>query len=92
MINLTATSGATSQALAIGTASAASVAFKDEYVYIYSTINCFMRQGTAPVAAADTDQFIPATTLVRVRLGKGATAKLAFIAAAGGTVYLTPGA
>jgi hypothetical protein len=90
--SIEANTGGTSQVVSISTTSAQSTAITTNTALVYSTVDCFMRQGANPTALSNgTDQIIPATTLLRVSLTEGN--KLAFITASGsGTVYITPGA
>lgn len=84
--------GGTSQAVSISGTSAQSTAIPGNMALVYSTADCFMRCGSNPTALSDgTDQFVPASTLLRVQLQGGG--KLAFkTTGATGTVYITPGA
>lgn len=91
-------SGGQSQAVSISTTSAQSAAIGNsgegtQTAVIYSTVECFMRQGANPTAlATGVDQIIPASTLLRLDNIVGGN-RLAFITPTGsGTVYITPGA
>lgn len=87
---LIAGTGGGSQALSISTTSAQSAAITTGSVNIYSTVDCFVRQGTSPTATSDgTDQFIPGGLLIRIS-GIKSGSKLAFKALQTGTVYITP--
>ena len=90
--------GGQSSKVAVSTTSAQSAAFgaatdavPAQYVLITPDTNCFVRQGSAPVAVSDgTDQILLANNTYRVYVNSGN--KLAFITASGtGNVYLTPG-
>jgi|SRR6478736_9110513 len=80
--------------LTIGTGNTQSAAFTAPapvYVNVYSTVDCFCRQGPNPTAVADgTDQFIPSGLMYRagpIAIGN----KIAFITPAGtGVVYVSP--
>ena len=62
-------------------------------VVIHSTVDCFVRRGATPVAlGTGVDLFIPANTSLRLSGLDPAGDKLAVIAAAVGTVYISPGA
>lgn len=91
-ISLGIGSGGSSQLVSLSTASVSSAAIHSDTCVIYATANCFVRQGSAPTAVSDgTDQFIPASTFLRLRIDKGN--KLGLINAAGasaGAVYITP--
>jgi len=81
--------GATSQKVAVSAVSAASAAITGHSAVVYLTVDCFVRQGAAPVAVGDgTDQFLPAGQLFRLSVRTGN--KFAFIAAANGFAYITP--
>lgn len=84
--------GGTSQSVAISSTSAQSAAIPGNMAMIYATADCFMRCGANPTAVSDgTDQFVPASTMLRVQLQGGG--KLAFkTTGATGSVYITPGA
>jgi len=84
--------GGLSQSLAVTPASIASAPVTGGLALITPTVDCFVRQGAAPVAVATgADQFLLAGFTYRCSLPKGS--KLAFIAAGGasGTAYITPG-
>jgi hypothetical protein len=89
-LSLKATAGGDSQGVAISTVSAASAAINAVMAVVTPSVDCFMRQGAAPVALADgTDQFLVGGLPYRVSLTAGN--KLAFKTASGtGTVYITP--
>lgn len=95
-LSLTVDEGGKSQKVTLLAAtSAQSAAIDTEFADVYSTVDCFVRAGANPTALSDgTDRFIPANTLLRLDgINRAATgSKLAFIAAAAGTVYITPGA
>lgn len=84
--------GGESVAISISTTSAQSAAILTTSVVVYSTVECWLRQGSNPTAVSDgTDQYLPAETQMRlVDITPGN--KLAFKAGASGTVYLTQGA
>lgn len=92
-LSLHANTGNKSQKVTISSTNAASSAIPTDNAVIYATVDCFMRAGAAPVAVATgVDQFIPASTLLRVTLPQ-INWKLAFItSSASGLVYITPGA
>ena len=85
-----------SQAVAIGITSAQSAAIfpvnalSPTFVVVTPTVDCFVRQGTAPTAVSDgTDLFLLGQGTYRLSLPPGN--KLAFkTTGATGTVYLTP--
>jgi hypothetical protein len=90
-ITLCAHTGGRSQVVAISTVNARSSAMAADTCVLYSTVECFVRQGASnPTAVANgTDLHIPANTLLRLSIIPGY--QLAFITASGtGTVYLTP--
>jgi hypothetical protein len=89
-ITLCAHTGGRSQSVAISTVSAQSAAMTADTCVLYSSAECFVRQGSNPTAVSNgTDLHIPANTLIRLSIIPGN--KLAFITATGtGTVYLTP--
>lgn len=41
-------------------------AASEAYINFFCTVDCFVRMGTNPTAVLDTDQFIPASNLVRM--------------------------
>jgi hypothetical protein len=97
-ISLTLTAGGTSQKLtvaALGTQqSAAAAASSTEskgvpipYVITADAV-CFVRKGSNPTAAPDTDQYLVANQSYRVELMDGE--KMSFYSTAGCNVYITP--
>ena len=84
--------GGESAAVSISASSAQSAALLTNRVVIYSTVACWIRQGSNPTALSNgTDQYIPAETMMRLTdITPGN--KIAFIAGSAGTVYITPGA
>ena len=84
--------GGTSYAISISATSAQSAAILNDNAVAYSTVDCWIRQGTNPTALANgTDQFLPGLVQMRlVDIEPGN--KIAFVAGGAGTVYLTPGA
>ena len=85
--------GGTCAAVAVSTASAQSAAITSGRVVLYSSVECFFRQGSNPTALSDgTDQILPASTMLRV-VDIESGNKLAFKTASGtGTVYIAPAA
>jgi hypothetical protein len=88
---LSVPAGATSQKVAMTTASAQSTAIAGTVALVTPDATCFVRQGAAPTANSDgTDMLLLANNTYRVLLTSGN--KLAFIVASGtGNVYITPG-
>lgn len=83
--------GGTSQAIAVGAVSAQSAVIQAASVIVTPMVDVFCRRGVNPVALADgSDQILLAGFSYRVA-GLVAGDRIAFIAAAAGTVYLTPG-
>jgi len=81
-----------SQKIAVSGVSAQSAPINASSCSIYSDVDCYVRQGAAPVAVADgTDQFVPAGSFVRLT-GIARGNRLAIISNASGTAHLTPGA
>lgn len=82
------------QSVAVTTASAATTNIVgDTTAVVYSTVECFLFVGGAPVATVAAGQPIPANTLVPVRGLDPNVDKIAAITAAGaGTLYIRPGA
>lgn len=94
-ISLVPNTGGRSEIVAISATSAQSSVLypapqSPGYINLITTIDCFMRMGTNPVALnTGVDQFIPAGNLLRVG-PIPADFRLAFITASGaGTVYIT---
>lgn len=81
-----------SQRVAVSTVSVQTAPINASGCTIYSDVDCYVRQGSNPLAVADgTDQFIPAGAFLRLTgIAKGN--KLAIISSASGTVHITPGA
>lgn len=86
------TAGGQSETVSISGTSAQSSAIGAGSCTIYSTVDCYYREGSNPTALADgTDDFIPGGNKIRIT-GILSTNKLAFITGgASGTVYITPG-
>lgn len=81
-----------SQKITVSTTSTQSAPIDSTSCTIYSDVDCYVRQGAAPVALSNgSDQFIPAGTFLRLE-GITRGNKLGIIGAAAGTVFLTPGA
>lgn len=98
VISIKALTGGQSSVVAISAASAQSAALTmnstdQTDVLVTPTVDCFMRQGSAPVAVSDgTDQILLAGNTYRVS-GIVNGNKLAFITTgAAGSVYISPGA
>lgn len=90
-INIPIVSGQ-GQRLSVSAVSAQSAEIESTSCLIYSDVDCYVRQGSNPVALADgSDLFIPSGSLVRL-FGITKGNKLAFIGATSGFVHLTPGA
>jgi len=86
--------GGTCEAVAVSTTSAVSSAILSGRVVIYSSVECFFRQGSGTPVALSTgvDQILPASTMLRV-VDIESGNKLAFKTASGtGTVYIAPAA
>jgi hypothetical protein len=91
-LSFIATGGNTTQYLSVSGSNVKSSAISTPVVRIYSTIDCYMRQGADPTATVPTggvgDDFIPAATLLRVGVSPGN--KLGFITTGStGTVVVT---
>lgn len=85
---------AQSTAITLRTApSAAAPAFPEiDSVLVYSSVDCFVRQGANPTAVVDTDQFVPGGLFVRLSNILSGN-KIAFITSgAAGNVWIYPGA
>lgn len=93
-VSLRVGAGGSSQLVSLSTASVMSAAINSNVAVVYATQACFVRSGSAPTAISDgTDQYVPASTYLRLSIDKGS--KLGLINAAGasaGAVYITPGA
>ena len=91
--SVVALTGATCEAIAISTTSAQSSAITSGRVVLYSSVECFFRQGSNPTAlSTGVDQILPASTMLRV-VDIESGNKLAFKTASGtGTVYIAPAA
>lgn len=94
--SLSIRAGGDSQKLAlVAGVSSPSAAITAPTAVVYSTVDCFARSAPAPgipvALVTGVDQFIPANTPLRVD-GFAVGDKLAFISAASGSVYITPGA
>lgn len=91
--SVVALKGGTCAAVAISTTSAKSAAILTGRVVLFSSAECFFRQGADPTALSDgTDQILPASTMLRV-VDIETGNKLAFKTASGtGTVYIAPAA
>lgn len=95
-LSLQVNTGGASEALSISGTSAQSLPITaalavtgDAYVVAYSTVDCFIRQGSNPTALNDgTDQFLPANLLVRLNVPNGMRIA-AITSAVAGTLYLT---
>lgn len=90
--SIPALSGGQSQSVSISSTSAQSAAITAGFATVYSTVDCFFRQGSNPTALSNgTDDFIPAGNKLRIS-GITSGNKLAFITSgSSGTVYVTPG-
>lgn len=91
--SVVALKGGTCEAVAVSTTSAESAAITSGRVVLYSSVECFFRQGSNPTAlATGVDQILPASTMLRV-VDIESGNKLAFKTASGtGTVYIAPAA
>lgn len=91
--SVVALKGGTCESVAVSTTSAQSSAILSGRVVLYSSVDVFFRQGSAPTAlATGVDQILPASTMLRV-VDIEASNKLAFKTASGtGTVYIAPAA
>lgn len=91
--SVVALTGGTCESVAVSTTSAQSSAIKSGRVVLYSSVECFFRQGSNPTAlATGVDQILPASTMLRV-VDIETGSKLAFKTASGtGTVYIAPAA
>lgn len=82
--------GGRSSLLSAVTTSQQSAVMNADYVYVFATAACFVRQGSNPTAVTDgTDIYIPANTPLRLNITRGN--KLAFAASSSANIYLTPG-
>ena len=84
--------GGESQAVSVSTTSAQSAAILGSRVVVYSTVECWLRQGSNPTAlSTGVDQYLPAGVQMRLcDITPGN--KLAFKSSTSGTVYITPDA
>jgi hypothetical protein len=92
-LSFVASTGGTSEKVAISTANARSSVIASRIAMVTPDVDCFVRQGLAtPTAVSDgTDQLLLAGNTYRLGVTPGN--KLAFITATGtGFVYITPGA
>lgn len=92
--SVVALKGGTCESVAVSTTSAVSSAILSGRVVLYSSVECFFRQGSGtPVAlATGVDQILPASTMLRV-VDIESGNKLAFKTASGtGKVYIAPAA
>jgi len=80
------------QKLVVSSTSVQSAALESTSCVVYSDVDCYVRQGSSPVAVADgSDQFIPAGSFIRLS-GITRGNKLAFVSLTNGVVHMTPGA
>lgn len=83
---------AQSAALSLKPTPASGGADARDSVLIYSSVDCFVRNGANPTAVVDTDVLVPAGLMVRLSGVKDGE-KLAFVTGgASGNVWIYPGA
>lgn len=86
-------SGGQSQVVAVsGTSAQSSAISRSKTLYLCSTVDCFVRQGSNPTALSNgTDQFLPAYIPMRFA-GFTSGYKVAVIGVSGasGSLYVTP--